>query len=393
MRTQFGGMRHAIIVAATMAAGTAVAQIYTCRGGGAHDGLAGASNGTALLNEGPALMFTGENTTTNGSRPDDNAIAIGGNLTTAANESSLTGVRSETTVIQIDMAAAGNWDGYISSAEQTEALSYNPPSDWGLGGRMVKNVFGEHSFPQWSWGNRVFAWQAQVGASYVGLPDDGKITAGNWDYQLATHLDAEPSEGWGNPEYPKGTNPNGLLPLARNVIYVYRPHTGTADPATANYTTTLSAAEQGYYTGLNMLMFGNAAANREMRIYAVYEDGEELLWTGNVPSPQQPLDPETYPSHADLDVAYTTNRVWSNTGSPAYNNLTNATSSVYQFSEGLSLEPGRKLEGVRFHFVPKTWAAADFTVMAITLIPEPSAAGLLAVGLALVGLRRRNAGR
>ena len=294
--------------------------------------------------------------------------------------------------VQIEMVDVANYDGYISDAERAEALSYNPPGDWGLGGKMVKNVFGEHSFPQWNYRNRVFAWQAQVGASYVGLPDDGKITAGDWDYQLATHLDAEPPEGWGNPEYSVGTNPNGLLPLARNVIYLYRPNTGTADPETANYTATFSASEQGYYTGLNMLMFGNAGAS-EMRIYAVYEDGEELLWTGNVPRPDQSLDPETYPSHADLDVAYTTGRVWYNVSSPPYDSLKTETASVYQFSEGLSLEPGRKLEGVRFHFVPKTWAAADFTVMAITLIPEPSAAGLLAVGLALVGLRRRNAGR
>ena len=294
--------------------------------------------------------------------------------------------------VQIEMVDVANYDGYISDAERAEALSYNPPGDWGLGGKMVKNVFGEHSFPQWSYGNRVFAWQAQVGASYVGLPDDGKITAGDWDYQLATHLDAEPPEGWGNPEYSVGTNPNGLLPLARNVIYLYRPNTGTADPETANYTATFSASEQGYYTGLNMLMFDSSGVS-EMRIYAVYGDGEELLWTGHVPKPDQALDPVTYPSHADLEVAYTADCVWYNVGSPEYNSIKTENANLFHFAEGLSLEPDRKLEGVRFHFVPKTWSGADFCVTAITLIPEPASAGLMVSGLLLLLLRRRVAAR
>ncbi len=292
--------------------------------------------------------------------------------------------------VKINMPGVANWDGYISTAEHTESQSYNPPGDWGLAGRMVRQVFGEHSFPQWSYGNRIFAWQAQVGSSYTGLPDDGQITAGSWDYQLA-HLnkDAAPSGGWGNPEYTKPTTPTGLLPLADNTIYVYRPHTGIPDPATANYTATFAVAEQGYYTGVNMLMHGNAATNRLIRIYAVYDDGEDLRWTGNVPTPDQTLDPTTYPSHADLAVAYTTNRGWSNVGSPAYNTLGNFTARLFHFQDGLALNPARKLTGLRFHFVPQTYAAADFAVYAITLIPEPATAGLFFGGLALMALRRR----
>ena len=245
-------------------------------------------------------------------------------------------------LVEFDMTPLANWDGYISTAEHTEAQSYNPPADWGLANRMVKTVFGQHYFGQWSFGNRVFAWQNQVTSSYVGLPEDGKITAGTWTYQLLESArDAEPSGGWGNPEYAKPENPNGQLPTSNNVIYVYRGHSNIADPATAKLSVTLAAGDQGKYESINMLMHGNAAANRLMRIYAEYSDGQELLWTGNVPSPEQTLDPSTYPSHADLELAFTATRVWSNAGSPAYNTLATVNARLFQFSSGLTLDSSR----------------------------------------------------
>lgn len=293
----------------------------------------------------------------------------------------LTAAAVDTT--QLDLANGLNWDGYISSPEITEANSYDPPSNWTdpttLGSRMVKDVFGQHAFAQWNYGNRVFTWQSQAPAANVGLPDDGVIAAGSWSYQLVTALDAEPEEGWGNPEYAAPTRPTGLLPLRSNVVCLRRAHSET-DPATAKTQFLLPEEQQDFRGSLNLLMFGNAGANRLFRVYARYADDVDspvLLWEGSVPTPGQALDEATYPSHADLEVAFLATRVWYNVSSPPYNSQRTEDARLFHFRNGLTLDSKRILAGLMLHIAPKQYAAADFVVLAASAAPPPPPPGTL----------------
>ncbi len=283
--------------------------------------------------------------------------------------------------VQLDLADGLNYDGYITQAEVTEADSYDPPGDWDqpdkLSSRMVGAVFGDHRFAQWSYGNHNFIWQQDLTENDIGLPEDGIIVAGDWEYHLVTELDAEPVGGWGNPEYPAPTSPVGLMPTVPNVIYIRRVHAET-DPETAYASVTLPAAQQQTYESINLLMFGNSGAGRFVEISAVYADAPEepeLVWLGQLPNPSGVLDSDTYPTHDDLAVAFTTDRIWSNSGSPSRNTMSSQTARIYHFVDGLALDSERVLTGLTFHLEPRRYAAADFVVMAATAIPYEEDSG------------------
>jgi len=277
--------------------------------------------------------------------------------------------------IQMDLSDGLNYDGYISQAEVDEADAYNPPANWNdpavPGSRMVKSIFGDHSFAQWKSGNQSFVWQQDLTEDNVGLPEDGIIVSGNWEYHLVTELDAEPIGGWGNPEYPAPTSPVGLMPTVPNVIYIRRIHNDT-DPDTAYTRVTFPADQQQAYESVNLLMFGNSGDGRFVEISAVYADAPEepeLVWLGQLPTPIAELDSATYPTHNDLAVAFTTDRLWSNSDSPSRNTMSSQTARIYHFTDGLALDNERVLMGLTFHLQPKRYAAADFVVLAATAIP------------------------
>ncbi len=282
--------------------------------------------------------------------------------------------------IQLDISSALNFDGYISTAEHVEAHSYDPPGDWTdptvLSSRMVKHVFGEHAYGMWNYGNSVYTWQHQVSENYVGLPDDGVIVAGDWTYQLVTDLDAEPEGGWGNPEYSAPTNPRGLLPLKPNIIYVRKAHADT-DPEYAHAELILAVEQQDHYVELNMLFAGRInppfAPAKISAVYADAPDEPVVIWQGR---PQTPAsdpydDPEEYPSHANIEVAFTVDRVFTNAGN--YNPISTPSSParIFQLKEGMELDRKRVLQSIKFDLEPKKYAPSDLVIFAMSVKPLP----------------------
>jgi len=282
--------------------------------------------------------------------------------------------------IPLDISSGLNYDGYISTAEHAEAHSYNPPENWTdptpIGSRMVKNVFGEHSFSNWNYGNNIFTWQHQVSESDVGLPDDGVITSGDWTYQLITDLDAEPEGGWSNPEYAAPTNPKGLLPLKPNVIYVRKVH-GDTDPEYAHAEVILPAEQQDCYAELNMLFFGGIASNYPpASVSAVYADDPDepvVIWEGHPQRPDRDPSPDIdwYPSHQNFEIAFVVSRVFSNAGN--YNPVGSTISNVriFQLKEAMKLNQRRVLKSIKFDLVSKKYAASDFVILAMAARPLP----------------------
>jgi len=297
-------------------------------------------------------------------------------------------------VIPLDISGGYNYDGYISIAEQQEAVAYDPCADWGLGSRQVSAVFGHHSL---SSGARSYIWQGQDGSHPSdGLPTDGKITTSYGLFQLSTALDAEPGGGWGNPEIPKPTTPTGLLARSPNVIRAYRPHSGSTGAPTASVTALMPPAQQGNYTDINFLVAGD---NKKCMIYAIYADGEVEIYQ----SPGTPkLDELGFPtilnsssSNPDiLEVASAlTDHTWGVSGN--YSGIRGDDGHVWTLANPLPLDDTRVLTGIRLAIYDgDTWKSRQAFILAASAdevipppIPEPAGLGL--VGLALLALKRR----
>ena len=169
------------------------------------------------------------------------------------------------TAVPLDMSGGCNYDGYISVAEKAHAMLYNPPADWGLGNRMVNTVFGQHSTAP---SGRNYAWQFQV-SSGTALPADGQVSTSYGLFQLVTTLDSEPLGGF--VQTALGVNPNGILPLAGNVVRAWRPHSGSTNWPSAVASVTLPANQQLKYSSINFLVGGS---NGKVLIYANYDNGQ-----------------------------------------------------------------------------------------------------------------------
>lgn len=296
----------------------------------------------------------------------------------------LTGIGAKAQLVQLDLSGAYNYDNFISLAEQAEADSYNPPTDWGMTRRYVPQVFGEHGYDPMPFNGQ--------DSSTTNLPDDGIINQGTWTYQLNTTLDAEPGGGWGGPEYAMPTTPTGLLPLAQNVVRTFSPHTGTANPPEATVSIPFLPGEQGMYSEINMLF---TSSNDEFTVFADYSDGQEALWTGFAPAASGSLDTGTYASHADLESAITTTDQWGNGGDRSI--IRSGTRNMWHFTNGLTLDPGRTLEGITIGTTPDNWNSRNVITYAVTgmaaVAPVPELSSLLltlsALSLGLVTLRKK----
>jgi len=252
--------------------------------------------------------------------------------------------------VPLDLSAGFNYDGYISNAESAHAYLYNPCGDWGLARRMVNHVFGQHSSSFASAGVN-FAWQHQVPGGGVGLPDNGTIATAYGTFQLSTALGNEPPGGY--VQIPKPTTPTGLLPMASNVLWVYRPHSNLKGWATATATAMLPASQQTYYESINFLVTGS---NGKTMIYAEYDNG--LGGTDRVLIYESPGVPKTSSETGFPDLTATTsanpdlvavstlamNYRWGQTSD--YSAIRSGAARIWTFAQPIPLDPERKLMGI-----------------------------------------------
>jgi len=247
----------------------------------------------------------------------------------------------------LDVSAGWNYDGYISNAESAHAFLYTPPGDWGLSNRMVSTVFGQHSSSTSA--GRNYAWQFQVTGG-TGLPDSGQIITAYGLFQLSTDLDAEPPGGYVQP--PKGTNPNGLLPLQSNVLRAYRPHSGQTGWPSATASVVLPVGQQTYYSSINFLVSGS---NGKTLLYADYDDGQggsERVLIYETPGVPKTTSETGFPdilssSSSNPDVVevtdYRMTHYWGQASD--YSLVRSGTTRLWTFADPIELDPSRKLKG------------------------------------------------
>ncbi|WP_269539868.1 right-handed parallel beta-helix repeat-containing protein [Cerasicoccus fimbriatus] len=245
-------------------------------------------------------------------------------------------------VIPLDLTVGYNYDGYISTAEADHAYLYDPPGDWNKGARMVPNIFGEHTFGT-DFG-RLYCWDDQATS---GLPANGVVTTSYGDFQLSTMRDAEPVGGFVQPSV--GTTPS--LPVASNVVRVFRPHSGsTGNPGTIT-SIDLPVAQQGHYDSCNFLVSGN---NRKVYIYADYDDGfggvdSQLIYEspGTPKTSSETGFPEANsggtPDNPDIVAALTMDKLWSQAGN--YSLIRDVTATLWTFDDPLALDDTKELIG------------------------------------------------
>ncbi|WP_309397559.1 right-handed parallel beta-helix repeat-containing protein [Cerasicoccus maritimus] len=245
-------------------------------------------------------------------------------------------------VIALDLTDGFNYDAYISEAEADHAFLYNPPGDWNLGGRMVHQVFGEHSPGTGS--SRTYAWDDQTTS---GLPASGALTTSYGTFQLSTALDAEPGGGFVLPSV--GITPS--QPIASNAVRAYRPHTGSTGNPLAIASMDLPVAQQGFYDSCNFLVSGN---DRKVYIYADYDDGlggvdSELIYEslGTPKTTSETGFPEPNsggtPDNPDVVAALTMSEYWSQMSN--YSLIRSGTATMWTFDDPLPLDGTKKLIG------------------------------------------------
>lgn len=263
-------------------------------------------------------------------------------------------------VVPLDLSGGFNYDAYISSAESSHALTYNPPANWGLGSRMVSSVFGEHSAGATG---RNYAWDDQTTS---GLPATGELSTAYGDFQLSTVRDAEPSGGY--VQGPTGSPPT--LPLAGNALRVHRPHSGSTGSPSAVASAALPLAQQGTYDSINFLVSGN---NGKVLIYADYDDGgggvdTQLIYespgtpktTGETGFPEVVSSSATNP---DLVPALTMSKYWGQSSN--YSNIVNGTATLWTFDEPIALDPAKTLLGVTLAiYDADTWKSRTAVIYA-----------------------------
>ena len=265
--------------------------------------------------------------------------------------------------IALDLSSSFNHDGYVTMAEKDHADLYDPYGDWNLSGRSVWQVFGEHA-GSWTvtkaptWDDEVFL------QDEVGIPTDGVITTDYGDFELSTDRDAEP--GGGFVQTSTGTSPNGVLPLASNVLYF----SGANDTAEA----TLIPAEEDYYDSINFVFTGRN--DQQVSIYANYEnegagDQGALLWT----SPTSHGIPDLLDgssNDADIEEAFYMTRTWGDASGLTTTRVgASWDGTLWTFVDPLELDSEKVLVGFTFEAVG-SWArgrvyAATAKTPAVTL--------------------------
>jgi len=301
--------------------------------------------------------------------------------------------------VALDLSDGLNWDGFISTAELDYAESFNPADHWGLPNRRVDTIFTQNiTMGGTATVNmrEAFAFQNQTTSTNTGLPDSGAITQGAWGYQLVMDLDAEPDGGYpvfaeGTAENP-GTDPRGQagVDVAQNVILITeRDNEGLPQSATVN----LPLAQQGQYANINFLLTGGGGSNRSaFEITAIYDDGNQVIWSGVVPKGNDSLDPGVFPDDANFEAAITTTQRFNAVGggTSARHALSVADRSMWQFvDDGLTLDPTRTLVGLTFTDDSSANGFTTIYAASANVVPEPASGMVVAAMGGVMMLRSR----
>ena len=178
--------------------------------------------------------------------------------------------------VQFDISSAYNYDFFISTNEQNEAMSYNPEQNWaGMGSRGVNTVFGDHSINN---PNYTYIWQGQYsGDLNAGIPTNGVYTTsyGNFGFcrKFGVALDKVPNGGFGNPQVPSNTVLPSLVMtnyLQPNIVLAWIPHTGSPSAYKLSFDINLPVPQRGKYVDANFIVLGNS---KGCKIYANYDNG------------------------------------------------------------------------------------------------------------------------
>lgn len=258
--------------------------------------------------------------------------------------------------IPLDISAALNYDLWISSAEGAFAQSSNT---------LVSSIFGQHSIQTES--NRSFAFQDQVGASHVGLPDDGAIAATlndvQWNFQICTNRGIVPEGGYTDVDRP--TVPN----------VVWRSTSGT--PPVTNHIVLL-ASQQAKYASANFLFnsAGDATGThaRYVWIDALYDGGDRQ----RVFTVDWMLDAEYRKATGNSTnvVAYSCTRYWGQSGTRS--DVRDGARYMHMFAEPLVLDEKKVLVG--FDVICRANAvnrSNHFHLYSISALPAPGWSGSL----------------
>ena len=277
----------------------------------------------------------------------------------------------------LNLFAGFNYDGFISNAEAAHAMLYNPPAKWRLSRRMVNYVFGEHSSSFTKSGCN-YAWQHQVPSGGVGLPDNGIVTTNYGVFQLSTALGNEPADGY--TQVPPPTKPTGLLPMAANMIRVFRPYSNMKGWESATATVTLPPAQQGFYESVNFLVSGS---NGKVRIFADYDNSQGRV--NRVLIYESPGEPKTFSETGFPDLTATASanpdivaipdlamtHLWGCKSN--YSAVVKSPARIWTFAQPLPLDPKQKLIGftlaVHDDDIYKSRSAIIYAASAASAVP------------------------
>jgi len=257
------------------------------------------------------------------------------------------------TEYQIDMAAGGNYDAYITEAEATECKdTYN---------EQVPDIFDEHHIEApygYPYDGATFAIQSEI-SSGTALPNDGVITTSYGTFQLAID---DRDDG--------GSPPTGA---ATNTLFCYKTNTGSPQEATM----TFAAGEQQKYSSMNFVFEGKGICY----IYARYDDGEggvdeELVFGDeNTIFPQWSSTGDIPTGFAQAGPTCTANWMAWNEGSVPWSRLNYTYSTrLYTLADPLLLDFNRTLKGIRttVETGSGTRGLCIYAISGSTVRPDPS---------------------
>ena len=237
-------------------------------------------------------------------------------------------------------------------------------------------------------------------------PIDGVLTSSidGRVYHIASHAgNATLSGDWtevANPSYTgSGDDVTVLMESKLNTMTVVTAF-NSADRQTASVEATLSVGQQGYYEDINFVLgcwSGMSDRGLNTRIIAVYDDGEETLYTYNTdsgnPVNQGPLSATLTNEDTDFTLIHAASQGYNN----GYGNYgivnTDQPSALYEFTTPLDLDETRLLTGIKLVDINPSlnWNGRGVSVFgaSATLVPEPTSLGLLGLGCVFLARKRR----